>query len=135
MEKEQQIELLDILKSIITGNQELTEEEFKEMITRVGANYEKINGKSNKVSMRERRKRMVDNYVGIQTQMMLQMHQMIVSLSEEIDSLKTMVNALCNARGIPNELRLSEREKLAQAEKKYMEYVLKNSKVVAKSQK
>lgn len=135
MEQEKQLELLDILKSVITGNQDLSDEKFKDMIERVGANYEKISGESKKVSMRERRKRMIDNYVGLQTQMMLQMHQMIVSLSEELDSAKTMINALCNARGIPFEARLSEREKLAQMERKYMEQVIKNSKIIAKTNK
>ena len=71
MEQEKQLELLDILKSVITGNQDLSDEKFKDMIERVGANYEKISGESKKVSMRERRKRMIDNYVGLQTQMML----------------------------------------------------------------
>lgn len=119
------LELLDILKVIISGNQQLDDKTFKKMILAVGENYNKLNETSAKVSMSERRKRMQDNFYGAMIQMMLQISQVVVAQNEELEHLRVLVEDLCDNAKVPYEKRLTEQDKLAIKQQKYIEMLIK----------
>ena len=117
---EKELQLLDLLKVIIAGNQELDAKSFKKLIDGVGANYNAINKTSEKLSMQERRKRMQSNYIGTTLQLLLQISQVVVDISDELNHIRVIDEAIADKLEIAHEKRLTEKDKLIIEQTKYM---------------
>jgi hypothetical protein len=117
---EKELQLLDLLKVIIAGNQELDAKSFKKLIDGVGANYNAINKTSDKLSMQERRKRMQDNYIGTTLQLLLQIAQVVGDISDELIHIRVIDEAIAEKLEIAHDKRLTEKDKLIIEQTKYM---------------
>ena len=117
---EKELQLLDLLKVIIAGNQELDAKSFKKLIDGVGANYNAINKTSEKLSMQERRKRMQSNYIGTTLQLLLQISQVVADISDELNHIRVIDEAIADKLEIAHEKRLTEKDKLIIEQTKYM---------------
>ena len=126
---EKELQLLDLLKVIIAGNQELDAKSFKKLIDGVGANYNAINKSSEKLSMQERRKRMQDNYIGTTLQLLLQIAQVVGDISDELNHICVVDEAIADKLEIAHDKRLTEKDKLIIEQTKYMKLLNEAGKI------
>lgn len=126
---EKELQLLDLLKVIIAGNQELDAKSFKKLIDGVGANYNSINKTSEKLSMQERRKRMQDNYIGTTLQLLLQIAQVVGDISDELNHIRVIDEAIADRLEIAHDKRLTEKDKLIIEQTKYMKLLNEAGKI------
>lgn len=126
---EKELQLLDLLKVIIAGNQELDAKSFKKLIDGVGANYNAINKTSENLSMQERRKRMQSNYIGTTLQLLLQIAQVVGDISDELNHIRVIDEAIADRLEIAHDKRLTEKDKLTIEQTKYMKLLNEAGKI------
>lgn len=70
--------------------------------------------------MQERRKRMQSNYIGTTLQLLLQISQVVADISDELNHIRVIDEAISDKLEIAHEKRLTEKDKLIIEQTKYM---------------
>ena len=116
---EKQVSLEDVLKTIMTSNFDLSNEEYKKLLDDVSKNYDDINDeKGTKPSLKERRERIRANYYGTSINFL---YQILTTLNHFVSNYSLLIEAIAEKVGVEFEKVQSEEDKAMEAARKYLE--------------
>ena len=119
IEEQKQVSLEDVLKTIMTSNVDLSNEEYKKLLDDVSKNYDDINNeKGTKPSLKERRERIRANYYGTNINFL---YQILTTLNNFVSNYSLLIEAIAEKVGVEFEKVQSEEDKAMEAVRKYLE--------------
>lgn len=117
--EEEKINYEDVLKTIMTSNVNLTNEEYEKLIDSVSENYDKNNDtKGTKPSLEERRERIRANYYGSSVNILF---NIMNTLNNYVRNYSLLIEAIAEKVGVEFEKVQSEEDKAMEAARKYLE--------------
>lgn len=117
--EEEKINYEDVLKTIMTSNVNLTNEEYEKLLDSVSENYDKNNDtKGTKPSLEERRERIRANYYGSSVNILF---NIMTTLNNYVRNYSLLIEAIAEKVGVEFEKVQSEEDKAMEAARKYFE--------------